>query len=99
MYIILLLNILGWFLMMKNHQKNHLNLYYCNLRLVNFLFLFVRVLYENKIFTVGSILNIFSFDQWGVELGKSIAKGILDGNTDSLDDSTKNLLTRYKKGK
>ena len=52
-----------------------------------------------KIFTVGSILNIFSFDQWGVELGKSIAKGILDGNTDSLDDSTKNLLTRYKKGK
>ena len=56
-------------------------------------------LYENKIFTVGSILNIFSFDQWGVELGKSIAKGILDGNTDSLDDSTKNLFTRYKKRK
>jgi glucose-6-phosphate isomerase len=56
-------------------------------------------LYENKIFTVGSILNIFSFDQWGVELGKSIAKGILDGNTDSLDDSTKNLLTIYEKGK
>ena len=26
-------------------------------------------MYENKIFTVGSILNIFSFDQWGVELG------------------------------
>ena len=59
----------------------------------------LTALYENKIFTVGSILNIFSFDQWGVELGKSIAKGILDGNTDSLDDSTKNLLTRYKKGK
>jgi len=56
-------------------------------------------LYENKIFTVGSILNIFSFDQWGVELGKSIAKGILDGNIDSLDDSTKNLLTIYEKGK
>jgi glucose-6-phosphate isomerase len=59
----------------------------------------LTALYENKIFTVGSILNIFSFDQWGVELGKSIAKGILDGNTDSLDVSTKNLLTKYKKGK
>ena len=56
-------------------------------------------LYENKIFTVGSILNIFSFDQWGVELGKSIAKGILDGNIDSLDDFTKTLFTRYKKRK
>ena len=52
-------------------------------------------MYENKIFTVGSILNIFSFDQWGVELGKSIAKGILDGDSDSLDISTKNLLTKY----
>ena len=30
-------------------------------------------MYENKIFTIGSILNIFSFDQWGVELGKEIA--------------------------
>ena len=59
----------------------------------------LTALYENKIFTVGSILNIFSFDQWGVELGKSIAKGILDGNIDSLDDSTKNLFTRYKKRK
>ena len=56
-------------------------------------------LYENKIFTVGSILNIFSFDQWGVELGKSIAKGILDGNTNVLDISTKKLLTAYKNRK
>ena len=56
-------------------------------------------MYENKIFTVGSILNIFSFDQWGVELGKSIAKGILDGDSDSLDISTKNLLTKYNKEK
>ena len=56
-------------------------------------------MYENKIFTIGSILNIFSFDQWGVELGKSIAQGILEGNTNSLDISTKNLLTRYKMSK
>ena len=55
-------------------------------------------MYENKIFTVGSILNIFSFDQWGVELGKSIAKGILDGDTNLLDMSTKRLFDRYKKG-
>ena len=56
-------------------------------------------MYEHKIFTVGSILNIFSFDQWGVELGKSIATGILGGDTNSLDISTKNLLTRYNMDK
>ena len=56
-------------------------------------------MYENKIFTVGSILNIFSFDQWGVELGKSIAKGILDGHTNLLDLSTKKLFDRYKNAK
>jgi len=56
-------------------------------------------MYENKIFTVGSILNIFSFDQWGVELGKSIAKGILEGDTNVLDVSTKKLLTAYKNRK
>ncbi len=46
-------------------------------------------MYENKIFTVGSILNVYSFDQWGVELGKSIAQDILLGNDDALDKSTK----------
>ena len=54
-------------------------------------------MYENKIFTIGSILNIFSFDQWGVELGKSVANEILDGNTESLDTSTKSLLDKFKK--
>ncbi len=34
-------------------------------------------LYEHKIFTQGVIWNIFSFDQWGVELGKALAKKIL----------------------
>ena len=34
-------------------------------------------MYEHKIFTQGVIWNIFSFDQWGVELGKVLAKKIL----------------------
>jgi glucose-6-phosphate isomerase len=35
-------------------------------------------LYEHKIFVQGVIWNIFSFDQWGVELGKQLANSILD---------------------
>jgi len=35
--------------------------------------------YEHKVFTQGAIWNINSFDQWGVELGKQLAKRILDG--------------------
>ena len=53
-------------------------------------------MYENKIFTIGSILNVFSFDQWGVELGKSIAKEILLGNDDNLDKSTKKIREQLK---
>ena len=53
-------------------------------------------MYENKIFTIGSILNVFSFDQWGVELGKSIAKEILLGNDDALDKSTKKIREQLK---
>jgi glucose-6-phosphate isomerase len=34
-------------------------------------------LYEHKLFVQGIIWNIFSFDQWGVELGKTVAKGTL----------------------
>ena len=48
-------------------------------------------MYENKIFSIGSILNIYSYDQWGVELGKSIAREISSGTEDNLDDSTKKL--------
>ena len=48
-------------------------------------------MYENKIFTIGSILNIYSYDQWGVELGKSIAKEILLGHDEGLDESTKKI--------
>ncbi|MFT5122342.1 MAG: glucose-6-phosphate isomerase [Kiritimatiellia bacterium] len=58
-------------------------------------------LYEHKIFTQGIIWNIFSFDQWGVELGKILATNILgelesDGATfSSHDSSTRNLLSRF----
>jgi glucose-6-phosphate isomerase len=55
-------------------------------------------LYEHKIFVQGIIWNIFSFDQWGVELGKQLAKKILpvlkgtQSLTDAHDASTRNLL-------
>ena len=45
-------------------------------------------MYESKIFVIGSILNIYSFDQWGVELGKSIAKQILKDGKSNLDKSS-----------
>lgn len=58
-------------------------------------------LYEHKIFTQGVILNIFTFDQWGVELGKQLANRILPELTDdkeisSHDSSTNGLINRYK---
>jgi glucose-6-phosphate isomerase len=57
-------------------------------------------LYEHKIFTQGIIWNIFSFDQWGVELGKVLATNILTElemgapSFEHHDSSTRNLLTR-----
>ncbi len=48
--------------------------------------------YEHKIFVQGIIWNIYSFDQWGVELGKQIAKTILEDKHESLSSSTKNLI-------
>lgn len=58
-------------------------------------------MYEHKIFVQGVIWNIFSFDQWGVELGKQLAKKILpelEGPEDvSLyDSSTNGLINTYK---
>lgn len=58
-------------------------------------------LYEHKIFTQGVILNIFTFDQWGVELGKQLANCILpelkdDKEISSHDSSTNGLINRYK---
>ena len=59
-------------------------------------------MYEHKIFVQGLIWNIFSFDQWGVELGKQLAKKILpelaDANpVDTHDSSTNGLINAYKK--
>lgn len=59
-------------------------------------------MYEHKIFVQGIIWNIFSFDQWGVELGKQLAKKILpeldnDEIVSSHDESTNNLINLYKK--
>ncbi|SFC57500.1 glucose-6-phosphate isomerase [Pragia fontium DSM 5563 = ATCC 49100] len=58
-------------------------------------------LYEHKIFTQGVIMNIFSFDQWGVELGKQLANRILpelSGNqsVSSHDSSTNGLINTFK---
>ena len=57
-------------------------------------------LYEHKIFVQGFIWNIFSFDQWGVELGKQLAGNILDdiktGDIhQSHDDSTRKMIRKY----
>ncbi len=59
-------------------------------------------LYEHKIYVQGIIWNILSFDQWGVELGKQLAKKILpelDGKEQvtSHDSSTNGLINTYKK--
>ncbi|NRA62377.1 MAG: glucose-6-phosphate isomerase [Psychrobium sp.] len=58
-------------------------------------------LYENKIFVQGIILQICSFDQWGVELGKGLAKKIqlelaAGGEVGQHDSSTTNLINYYK---
>lgn len=58
-------------------------------------------LYEHKIFVQGVIWNIYSFDQWGVELGKQLANAILPELTtkedvDSHDSSTNGLINAYK---
>ncbi|NRS88666.1 glucose-6-phosphate isomerase [Flavobacterium sp. 7E] len=56
-------------------------------------------LYEHKIFVQGIIWNIFSFDQWGVELGKQLASSILSeietGKIANHDSSTSFLLNYY----
>ena len=56
-------------------------------------------LYEHKIFVQGVIWNIFSYDQWGVELGKQLANSILDeintGDIKTHDSSTTFLLEKF----
>ncbi len=58
-------------------------------------------MYEHKIFVQGIIWNIYSFDQWGVELGKQLAKKILpelegEDEVTSHDASTNGLINAYK---
>ena len=59
-------------------------------------------LYEHKVFTQGVIFDVYSFDQWGVQLGKVLAKGVLAdlvADTQSMkhDASTNQLIARYRK--
>ncbi|HSB77700.1 MAG TPA: glucose-6-phosphate isomerase, partial [Candidatus Methylomirabilis sp.] len=60
-------------------------------------------LYEHMVFTQGTIWQINSFDQWGVELGKVLAQRIApelespEGSTMSHDSSTNTLIRRYRK--
>jgi glucose-6-phosphate isomerase len=61
-------------------------------------------MYEHKIFVQGVIWNIFSFDQWGVELGKQLANNILPSLNDKksvhqYDSSTNGLINYYKKAR
>lgn len=58
-------------------------------------------MYEHKIFAQGVIWNIFSFDQWGVQLGKQLANVILpelksDDKVSTHDSSTNALINKYK---
>ena len=57
-------------------------------------------IYEHKIFVQGIIWNIFSYDQWGVELGKQLAKNTLrdieNSEISTHDSSTMSLLQRFK---
>ena len=59
-------------------------------------------LYEHKVFTMGAIWDINSFDQFGVELGKALAQRLVpvmrgeDGADAGLDQSTAGLVTRIR---
>jgi glucose-6-phosphate isomerase len=58
-------------------------------------------MYEHKVFVQGVIWNIFSFDQWGVELGKQLANGILSelggkNKVTKFDSSTNGLINAWK---
>ncbi len=61
-------------------------------------------LYEHKVFTQGTIWQINSFDQWGVELGKELAERVIDEMTAETepelahDTSTNELIRRYRRG-
>ena len=61
-------------------------------------------LYEHKVFVQGAIWDVNSYDQWGVELGKQLAKALLpkvrgEAKADGHDSSTKGLVATYLKMK
>ena len=54
-------------------------------------------MYEHKVFTMGAVWGVNSFDQWGVELGKQLARKIdedltADGDSHAHDASTRQLI-------
>ena len=58
-------------------------------------------LYEHKVFVQGVVLDVYSYDQWGVQLGKVLAKGVLSDLTSEKpeykhDASTNQLIKRYR---
>jgi glucose-6-phosphate isomerase len=57
-------------------------------------------LQEHRVFVSGSVWGINSFDQWGVELGKVLAKDVevrmYNGNSADLDGSTAGLIQRLR---
>jgi glucose-6-phosphate isomerase len=57
-------------------------------------------LQEHRVFVSGSLWGINSFDQWGVELGKVLAKNVesrlLSGHVDGVDESTAQLISRLR---
>ena len=63
----------------------------------------LTALYEHKVFVQGVIWDVYSFDQWGVQLGKVLANKILpeltSGDTPALkhDSSTNALISRFRK--
>jgi len=65
----------------------------------------IIALYEQKVFVQGSIWNVNSFDQWGVELGKVLAKRISpelvskSEPTLNHDSSTNTLIQRYRRSR
>ncbi|MGB0430725.1 MAG: glucose-6-phosphate isomerase [Bacteroidia bacterium] len=65
---------------------------------------FLIATYEHKIYAQGIMWNVFSYDQWGVELGKVLAKKILpeltsEGNVATHDSSTNGLINWYKENR
>ena len=62
----------------------------------------IIAMYEHKVFVQGTIWNINSFDQWGVELGKQLAKALLPAvegteGAEKHDSSTQGLLAHFHK--